>query len=186
MENIVELCGRSNAPGLKRIKLVDVREVVSIAKPRLHKIAGVKTWTVLASGIKLLPTATIVSIDFMAGLATMAENMMENEGAFLFDNVIETSVKIDNPDCAMAISLLIGKGLIGFTQDRNGFYKILGDLKQPLRLRNSVVSIGANERTLGFGATMRHQAYFVETILNEALLEGRADAFSGGFSFGFN
>jgi hypothetical protein len=186
MEDIVKICGRSNASGIRRIKLIDVREVVSIERPRLYKILGKKSWTVLASGFKILPTATIVSLDFQSGLAALSENMQENESGILFQNVVETSIKIDNPDCAMAVSLLIDRGLIGLVEDRNGFYKIIGDLKQPLRLKNSVVSIGGNERTLGFEAVMKHQAYFIETIIDEALLEGRADAFSGAFSFGFN
>jgi len=185
MEDIEKICSETNAAGVRRVKLVDVSDILSIKKPFLHRKEGVKNWHVPLSGFKLKPTATIVSIEFFSGLASMTENLIESEGGIAFQTNVDTSVKIDNADCAMAVSLLVDRGLIGLVEDRNGTCKVLGDLKQPLRLVSTLVSIGANERLLGFSCTMKHQAYFIETIREEYLFLGHTRAFSKGFSFGF-
>ena len=146
---------------------------------------GVKNWTVPIGGIVLKPNATIVNIAFFSGLASLNENMQETEAGIMFQNKVTTSVKIDNPDCVMAVNLLLGKSLIGLVEDRNKRCKIIGDLKQPLRLTSNMLNIGPNERTLGFECLMKHQAYFTESIREEFLIAGRNRAFTRGFSFGF-
>jgi hypothetical protein len=183
MNHIENFCGETNASGIRRIKLIDVNDVLSIKKPYFNKDND--SWYVPLSGFRLKPQAAIISIDFFSGLAGMTENMVESESGITFQSNVETSVKIDNPDCAISVSLLVDRGLIGLVEDRNGICKVLGDLKQPLRLVSTVVSIGGNERLLGFGCEMKHQAYFIETIREEYLFLGHTRAFSKGFSFGF-
>lgn len=169
MNDIIVSCNGANASGIRRLKLIGIEDVQFIRKPQLNVMDGVRTWMVMAGGLKLKPTAKIVKVGFVSGSASMAETMVEDEGGILFQTSVDSSVNLDNADYALSVSMLVGRGLIGLIEDRNGIYKILGDLHQPLRLINNVVSVGANERTLGFGCRMNHQAYFIETIKDEFL-----------------
>jgi hypothetical protein len=183
LRDVNSVCQQANAPNIRRLKLIDVLQVVKINYPYLYNNPAVLNYQLAQTSLVLKPATRLIKIDFLSGLATHEEVSEESPEGMGFINRVSISAKMDNPDNALAVELMLNRGFIGFMEDRNGRCKVLGTVKQPLRLSTSTLSIGANEKTLVWQTKTRYQSYFIPSIKDEDIVLGE---FNDDFSDDFN
>jgi hypothetical protein len=183
LRNINSVCQKANAPNVRRLKLIDITQVLKVKYPYLYNNPILLNYELGQMAVQLKPSTRLINIGFISGLASYEELFEESEAGTGFVNRVSVSTKIDNPENTLAVEQMLGRGFLGFMQDRNGRCKVLGTIKQPLRLSTSSLSIGLNERTLTWQCKTRYQSYFIPSIKDEDIALGE---FNDDFSDDFN
>lgn len=183
LRDIVSVCQTGNAPNIRRLKLIDVGRVVKVRYPLLYNNAAALNYQLGQTSVLMLPGSKLINIGFISGTGTYEEKMEENEEGTGYINRVTISSKKDSPLNTLAVELMLGRGFLGFIEDRNGRCKVLGTVKQPLRLMNSALTIGRNEKVLTWQCKMPFASFFIPSIKNKDLLIGE---FSDDFSDDFN
>lgn len=117
--------GKSNAPGLRQLRLILVDRVRGI---KVNK----DLWCIPLGGIEVTSASDVVNIPFVNGM--YSEPSETNEHGEAFRGTIDIEVPRDSTEQTMAINSYRGKKLIALIKDKNGTCKVIGTLKQPLKL----------------------------------------------------
>lgn len=181
--NISVISQSANAPNIRRLKLIDIEDVIKINYPNIYNDnSDSLNYTLSQTAIITKLTTKIIQINFISGLASYQENAEFSEAGTSFLNSVTISTKIDNPANTMSVELMLNKGFIALTEDRNGKCKVLGSKKQPVRLTVSALTIGGNERTLTWETRTKNQSFFIQSIKDRDILGGEfSDDFSNDF-----
>lgn len=147
--------GKSNAAGLRKLRLIMTTDVVGI-------MPNIDSWIVPKGGILLREKTKVISMKFAIG--TYNETLETNEQGDVWQCTIEIEVPRDAPNRTQSINSLRGKRFIGLTADRNGTYKVLGTLKQPLRFGGCVMDISTNTWKYVFVGLWKVPSFYSETI----------------------
>jgi len=117
--------GKSNASGLRQLRLILVDSVRGI---KVNK----GLWSIPMGGIEVTSANDVVSIPFVNGM--YSEPLETTEHGEAFRGTIDIEVPRDSKDQTIAINSYRGKKLIALIKDKNGTCKVIGTLKQPLKL----------------------------------------------------
>ncbi len=117
--------GKSNASGLRQLRLILV-----------ERVRGMKVdkdlWCIPLGGIDIASASDVVSIPFVNGMYSEPSEITEHGEAFR--GTIDIEVPRDSKEQTKAINSYRGKKLIALIKDKNGTCKVIGTLKQPLKL----------------------------------------------------
>jgi len=182
LKNIKSVCQSANAPNIRRLKLIDVTQVVKINYPKLYNNPALLNFQLEQTSLILKPDTRLINIGFLSGLGTYQESGEFTDEGVGYVNSVTVSTKKDNANNTLSVERMLNRGFIGFIEDRNGRCKVLGTVKQPLRLTVSSLSIGSNEKTLTWQCKTKTQSFFIPSIKEDDIIVGQ---FSNDFSDDF-
>ncbi|MCU0336338.1 MAG: hypothetical protein MUF12_00615 [Sediminibacterium sp.] len=183
LRDIKSVCQSANAPNIRRLKLIDVSQVVKINYPNLYNNPAVLNYELGQTSVVIKPGTRLINIGFISGFGSFDSTAEFTDEGVAYTERVTVSIKKDKAENTLAIAKMLNKGFIGFIQDRNGRCKVLGTIKQPLRLTVSSFSVSPNEKTLTWQCKTRFQSYFIPSIKDEDIANGE---FSNDFSEDFN
>ena len=169
---------RSNLPGVRRLWLIDRREVVTVLDPR--RLATLTDgWLLGPGGLQLAETATVHAWQFRAGQGTYTETAQTSAQGDSYRQLLVLTLPGDVPMTTLAVQRMAGREWVGVMEDVQGQRRILGTERQPLRFSSSLTA--APNRTLTFLADTLLPAPF----LNDKDIFSTDADFSYGFSYDF-
>jgi len=175
LKDLPPACGH-NQGGIHYLRVIPVRNVVSIPEPVEHKIP---------LPLVLRDQALYADIWFTSGSFTEAMNE-DNNGEF-FRPQIQIYVPKDSPDLAFAVAQLTGVRCVCLYVDGNNQAKLVGSLDAPLAFSSDLDTgndyADKNGYKLKFSTETSHKAYFY--LMYEGATPPLRKVFSNGFSFGF-
>ena len=149
------IVGKSNASGLRKFRLICVSDVKAI-KPQLS------TWSVPNGGIELLKPA-VVDMKFEA-VGFYDENLVPSEQGDAWSTLVELNIPKDFANRTLSMNSLRGKRFIGLSTDRNGVMKVLGSVKQPLRVLSCSWNVGTGSWNVKFGRLAKEPSFYAESV----------------------
>ncbi len=147
--------GKSNASGLRKFRLIGVSDVKEI-NPKLS------SWSIPTGGIVLL-NPKVVDMKF-EGVAFYNEDLVPSEQGDAWQTVVELNVPKDFANRTLSLNSMRGKTFIGLSTDRNGVTKVLGTVRQPLRIVACSLNVGTSTVNIKFGRLSKEPSFYAESV----------------------
>lgn len=151
---IKALGGKSNASGLRRVRLICVSDLLEIK-------ANLRTWTVPVGGI-VLAKKNVVELKFSVGSYT--EEMVQSQFGDAWQCTIEVDAPRDDRGRSLAINSWRGKTFVGLTKDKNGVMKVVGNKWQALRFMGCRFDVQGNAWKFSFGSLCKEPSFYADSI----------------------
>lgn len=197
MKNVTDinrLSGMSNLPGLNRIRVIDVNDVLSIKYP--HRFIPPKELDgetlVIPGGHKLVDGgftfkegAKFINIFFSPGQGDFSEGMNKTQHGVLWNSNVSITCPGDTPDVRGCIELLKNMRVLVLCLDNDNKPRLVGTLKQPCEIAIDFTTSSFKSRTISFNALTKRQAYFSYAWTDNEFT-GIGSEFSHEFNLDFN
>lgn len=172
----------NNAPGLDLVRLIDVRDIVSM-------IPDVLLWSEVYNGTLpkggIVPSQSSVWIDmfFAPGLARYTCVNDPNNHGPLWKNTLALPISGDSPLHAQTAKMLSKGRWIAMAMDANDVIRLIGSIAQPLKLRQGNFGTAPNEWGVELISSSPNPAAYLSSWDD---LYGNPADYSFDFSLDFN
>ncbi|MEA5257200.1 hypothetical protein VB264_05335 [Arcicella aquatica] len=98
------------------------------------------------------------------GVGFYNEDLVPSEQGDAWQTVVELNVPKDFANRTLSINSMRGKTFIGLSTDRNGVTKVLGTVRQPLRLLACSLNVGTSTVNIKFGRLSKEPSFYAESV----------------------
>ena len=151
---------KANVPGIRRLWLVDVRQVVALTDPRTLPDGLCAGLVLPEGGLELQDDAVLYEFRFPADAGGFTQKSVVTVQGVSYHQTLTLSVPKDHPQTALAFERMAGRRWIAIYTDGNDLQKLVGTIRQPLRV-TSELAVGVNRYTLSWSTETRHPAWFL-------------------------
>ncbi len=169
--------GQANVPGLRRLGLVEARNVAGLTDPR--KVPGAIDfgWFLSDQGLSLKDDAILYDWQFRSNQGSYEEKATTTVQGIVYSQSLKLVVPKDNPETTLACYRMGGRKWLAIYTDSNGLIRLVGTPKQSLRF-DQQLTIGQNDRVLTFTADTKLPAIYLnaaDALLLSALISYQSD-----------
>jgi len=194
VSNINAQHGMSNLPGLNKVRVIDVNDVLSIKYP--HRAIPPKELEddvlVIPSGHKLVDGgvtlkegAKFTNLYFSPGQGDFTESLSKTAHGGLWNSNVSITCPGDSPDVRACIEVLKNMRVLVLCLDNDNKPRLMGTLKQPCEVMIEFSTSSLKSRKISFNALTKRQAYFSYAWANDEFT-GIGSEFSNEFNLDFN
>lgn len=174
--------GQANAPGLRRLWLIEVRYLLGMTDPRRVPGCIGTAWQLPPMGLQLSDSALIQEFRFPAERGIYIHKPTKTAAGVVYDHTLTLAVPRDHPTTALIVQRMTGREWVAIYEDANSQRKVIGRPKQPLRFLSDYTTT-PNAYLFSWTGSTRQPAYFLN---DDGLILGQNGAdFTFGFSYDF-